>query len=329
MLVDQSPRLSNVGRGLWVTRRSLRGVPYACWERTLPRIPDQLLHAVVYFYPSLEDAQNGEAVGGTGFFVDLRSPVSGQAFRYVITNRHVVHGGGRFLRLNMTAGGTDVLEIPLSSWVDHPDGDDISVAAIQAADPGWMITALEWSDLAITQPRMDELNMGVGDEVFMLGRFISHSGVQQNQPLARFGNIAMMPGDRVLDGRGLRVEAFLVEMRSLAGFSGSPVFVYIAPGSYRGDAGMMPFYSENIGLMGIDTGHKYLTSSVIDETTGEPVDDNWKVQQNTGIAVVAPVWNIREVLDEEELASQRKEADRVWLKQYGSEQAASDGSGLG
>jgi hypothetical protein len=329
MLVDQSPRLSNVGRGLWVTRRSLRGVPYACWERTLPRIPDQLLHSVVYFYPSAEAAQNGEPVGGTGFFVDLRSPVSGQAFRYVITNRHVVRKGGTFLRLNMITGGTDVLEIPPSSWVDHPDGDDISVAVIEATDPSWTITALEWSDLAITQPRMDELNMGVGDEVFMLGRFIAHGGVEQNQPLARFGNIAMMPGDRVLDANWLRVEAFLVEMRSLAGFSGSPVFVYMGPGTYRGDGRMMPFYSETIGLMGIDTGHKCLTSPVIDKTTREPVDDNWIVEHNTGISIVAPVWKIREVLDEDELASLRKEADRLWLEQHSSEQAAPDVSGSG
>ena len=56
---------------------------------------------------------------------------------------------------------------------------------------------------------MNDLNMGVGDEVFMLGRFISHSGIQKNQPLARFGNIALMPDERILDGRKLRIEAYL------------------------------------------------------------------------------------------------------------------------
>jgi hypothetical protein len=58
----------------------------------------------------------------------------------------------------------------------------------------------------------------------------------------------MMPGAQVEDGRGLRVEAFLTEMRSLPGFSGSPVFVYIGSGSDRGNGTMMPFYSQNIGV---------------------------------------------------------------------------------
>src|SRR5438445_660680 len=90
----------------------------------------------------------------------------------------------------------------------------------------------------------------VGGTGFLLGWFISHSSKQTNQPLARFGNIAMMPGEKVVDGRGLRVEAYLVEMRSLSGYSGSPVFVYLAPGSYRGEGkGMMPFYQEAIGMI--------------------------------------------------------------------------------
>jgi hypothetical protein len=293
----------------------------------LPRIPDQLLHSVVYFYLTARDAENASRSGGTGFFVDVRSQVTKQPFRYVITNRHVAHNCG-FLRLNTADGGTDVLEIPSTAWVDHPDGDDISAAAVAAPDPNWAATALEWDSFVgsrqFSEARMKELNVGVGDDVFMLGRFIAHGGRQQNQPLARFGNIAMMPGEPVLDGRGLHVEAFLVEMRSLAGFSGSPVFVYIGPGTYRGDGRMMPFYSENIGLIGIDTGHKILTSPVIDETTKKPVDPPCTVVQNSGVAIVAPVWKIRDVLDEEEFVEQRKEADREWLERHGAEEASSD-----
>jgi hypothetical protein len=143
----------------------------------------------------------------------------------------------------------------------------------------------------------DDRAKHVGDEVFMLGRFISHSGIKRNQPLARFGNIAMMPGELVEDGRGMRVEAFLVEMRSLSGFSGSPVFVYMGPGTYRGDAKMMPFYSETIGLMGIDTGHTEICAPVLQ--TGSRSETGLRASLNTGIAVIAPIWKIREVLDEE------------------------------
>jgi hypothetical protein len=84
-------------------------------------------------------------------------------------------------------------------------------------EPDWEIIGSSWLEVAPTPARMDQLNIGVGDEVFMIGRFISHQGLNRSQPLARFGNIAMMPGERVRDGRGFDVEAFLVEMRSLSG----------------------------------------------------------------------------------------------------------------
>jgi hypothetical protein len=150
---------------------------------------------------------------------------------------------------------------------------------------------------------MTELNVGVGDEVFMLGRFISQDGTQLQAPLARFGNVAMMPGPLVEDGRRLKVEAFLVEMRSLSGFSGSPVFIYIGSGTYRGNGTMMPFYSETIGLIGIDTGHKTTVAKVY----GGPAENQTelKVRLNTGVAVVAPVWKIEELLSSVALRNQQ------------------------
>jgi hypothetical protein len=158
---------------------------------------------------------------------------------------------------------------------------------------------------------MVALNFGVGDDVVMTGRFIGHDGRERNQPLARFGNVAMMPGELVEDARGLRVEAFLVEMRSLPGFSGSPVFVHIGPGADRLDAGMTPFYSRAIGLIGIDTGHKQVRDKVYLRGPGNKIaNEEWEVRQNSGVAIIAPVWRIEELLDQEGLVKQRKEAER-------------------
>jgi hypothetical protein len=149
--------------------------------------------------------------------------------------------------------------------------------------------------------------VGVGDDIVMLGRFSGHSGRDFNRPLARFGNIAMMDDEPVKDGRGFLVSAYLVEMRSLPGFSGSPVFLCLGAGSYRGvygaekQAKMMPFYSETIGLLGIDTGHKPITNAVLDGATGKPVEPREDVQQNSGVAIVTPYYKIREVLECDEL----------------------------
>lgn len=259
----------------------------------MPRIPDELQRAVVYLYPDAEAARSGQTVGGTGFFVQRQRMQASKPLQYLVTNIHVAQGKNRTLRINNLSGGVDLYEVKGSEWVNHPNGDDIAAAAL-TIQPHWATSALDWSALAITQARMVELNMGVGDEVFMLGRFVSHETVLLNQPLARFGNVAMMPGVPVKDERGIEVEAFLVEMRSLSGFSGSPVFVYMGPGTYRGNGTMMPFYSETIGLMGIDTGHKATLAKV--RKKNDKANTDMEVPLNTGISIVAPVWKIKEVL---------------------------------
>lgn len=260
----------------------------------MPRIPDELQSSIVFIYPNIIAAQDGRSAGGTGFFVEREDAKTGLKTQYLITNTHVAQFENRAIKFCSTNGTCYFHEIKADEWVGHPNGDDIS-AVVFPLLKDWNVTPLDLSALGVTQPRMAELNMGVGDEVFMLGRFISHSSMQLNQPLARFGNVAMMPGQTVKDGRGLDVEAFLVEMRSLSGFSGSPVFVYMGPGTYRGNGSMMPFYSETIGLMGIDTGHKVTHAKI--ESSSDELHNKLSVPLNTGISIVAPMWSIDELLD--------------------------------
>jgi hypothetical protein len=274
----------------------------------MPRVPDELLRSVVYLFQDEEHAREGRGAGGTGFLVDYLDDQIGSRHCYVVSNVHVVMNGCTTLRVNKNNGLVATFAIPETAWVTHPDGDDVVVAPIDfEIPPGWDVGALQWENFYPTAERIEELNVGIGDDVVMLGRFVGHTGRQQNQPLARFGSIAMMLGERVKDGRGLLVDAYLVEMRSLPGFSGSPVFIYIGPGSYRGNDTMMPFYSETIGLLGIDTGHKPLTNPVIDQASGKPVEPAQVVQQNSGVAIVAPFSKIQELLDEE-LEKQRRTA---------------------
>ena len=261
----------------------------------VPRIPDQLQRSIVFIYSSLEAAKTGAKAGGTGFLVS-KTIASGSRRTYLVTNAHVAQSADRVARLTGADGTSEFVPIASSEWVNHRDGDDIAACDVSTTRHP-KVDALCWADFAVSLPRMAELNVGVGDDVFMLGRFISHGGIQQNQALARFGNIAMMPGEAVLDGRELRVEAFLVEMRSLSGFSGSPVFLYIGPGSYRGNGTMMPLYSETIGLMGIDTGHKAFTAPVRSRDAGLE-EQQYEVEMNTGVAIVSPAWKIAELLDD-------------------------------
>jgi hypothetical protein len=295
-----------------VERRTSRGRRYATYERIMPRIPDQLLNSVVYLFQDEAHALSGEGAGGTGFLIDYLDEQA-ELSSYVVSNLHVVGSGCTTVRINTKDGGVEPLEIPRKDWADHPDGDDVSVAPIYLEEPSeWAVEPLSWENFCPTPERLEELNAGLGDEVLMLGRFSGHSGRQQNQPLARFGNLAMMDEEKIRDGRGMLVDAYLVEMRSLPGFSGSPVFLCIGGGSYRGlgpdnRPRMMPFNTETIGLLGIDTGHKNVVTPVRDKT-GKEVTPARVIQQNSGVAIVAPYYKIKDVLEGDDLVKQREQA---------------------
>lgn len=266
----------------------------------MPRVPDQLLECVVYLYPSEEAARHGERRGGTGFVVRRGDR------HFLISNQHVTGPGNRFARVNVQGGGVDVLEVSDTEFVTHGRGEDIS-ACVLPVEASWSLVPLDWDTFygshQAFEDRMRELNVGIGDETIMVGRFVAHDGRATNKPLARFGRIAMIPGgERVMDARGIKTDAYLVEMVSLPGFSGSPVFIYIPPASFRQTTPrtMMPFFEPTVGLLGIDVGHKQVTGKVYD-AEGEVVEE-YEVRHNSGVAIVVPTVKIEELLDQPELA---------------------------
>ena len=94
-----------------------------------------------------------------------------------------------------------------------------------------------------------DLNIGPGDDVFMIGRFINRDGGQENTPSVRFGNISMMAL------RGHNAPQFIsVEMRSMGGYSGSPAIVYIPPFALRPEKSSIGPESYFF-LLGVDRGH--------------------------------------------------------------------------
>ena len=74
---------------------------------------------------------------------------------------------------------------------------------------------------------------------------------------------------------------------------------------------MVPFYENPIALLGIDTGHKRVSNPVMDEATGEPSQPRQLVKQNSGVAIVAPYYKIRELIEGDALMGQRKERSKA------------------
>ena len=266
----------------------VRGQPFYVWKRPVPRIADLILDCVVYIYPSVDHAQAGEEWGGTGFLVGWQSEAHKElAYLYCVTNKHVVvEMASPVVRLNTTDGGYDLIELNPEDWVYHRDGDDLAACPFGFENPTYYKYSMLHPALFITEEVIERHNIGVGDEVYMVGRFVNHQGQQQNTPVVRFGNISMAKPQPIRNEWGLLQESFLIETRSLGGFSGSPVFVYSTPFSYY-----PALYGERehgTWLLGVNWGHMRNYEKVLKDPDDPlehkpvPVNQEWKVPSNTG-----------------------------------------------
>ena len=216
-------------QGKWVVRKSARGYDYRVWRRgSMPRIHNQFLECSVYLYPSKEAAEKGERAGGSGFLISIKAAVEGWTHIYAVTNSHVIReGNSPVIRLNTQSGETDVLEYEQDAWIHHPDGDDIAVCPLDFPAAQFVVRFIDRDKVFVTPNRIRFFDIDIGDGTFMVGRFSNHEGKQRNTPSVRFGNIAMMPDEPIKHPRGHMQESFLIESRSIGGYSGSPVFVHI------------------------------------------------------------------------------------------------------
>ncbi len=313
--------------GGYELRYSKLGHPFYVWKKCVPRISDQILECVVYLYPSAEHAEAGEAAGGTGFLLREPSKVhEGWSFTYVVTNDHVVRGGATVARFNTGSGATDILPLGEEHWVHHQDGDDLAVCPVTLGPPGYLKYMAAPSSGLLTQENVEESQIGPGDDVYTVGRFVSHEGRQRNTPMTRFGRISMMPGEPIYNPeRGISQESFLVEMHSLSGMSGSPVFVnrhpYPAIVPKGGDRyEPTPF----TWILGVDWGHFKVYELVKEKNKRDNVPEGWVVEANSGHMMVVPAWKLRELLDQEELVMQREKAEHDLTKQQEASHVALD-----
>ena len=254
----------------------------------MPRIQDEYLATAIYLYRERHDAEQNSHLGGSGFFVGYVDMHNTIIHVYAVTNAHVIRDGFTVIRINRRFGSYDILELPTTAWLKHPDGDDLAICST-VLTPQYDFKFVA-SNGCVDKDKASQFNIGVGDEVFMVGRFTGHPGEKKNLPIARFGNIAMMPSEDLLNGLGKKRPHYLIEVRSVSGFSGSPVFVYDFPGSVaRGMRGTtMPDL-----LLGIDCGHlpeqeKYISA---------------------GVAAVVPAWCLLELLEHPEMKRQREERE--------------------
>lgn len=303
----------------WVTLESVEGHPYMTWEWCrMPRISDEYVNCAVYLYPTVAMAKGGETFGGSGFILKMMTRFDpSKRHYYVVTNSHVIQQGHTVIRINRKDGSVATIPTEQSLWA-HSEKADLAVFPIALNDSYniWSVNDQRF----LTKFKKGTKGCGVGDDTFIVGRFINHEGKQKNRPTVRFGTIAMMPDPEegiYNNNMSQHQESYLVETHTICGYSGSPVFFYIPAFSKRPkeDAAKNPLAWRGPWLLGVDWGHIINHEPVLKPGKSGALEKTDMVAEvTTGMMCVTPAWYLGELLKEPHLMEEREKIEKQWEK---------------
>jgi hypothetical protein len=264
------------------------------------------------------DPSNGFVPEGTGFiclarYEDMSSPV-------VVTAAHVFNAIPRnqlAIRVNRKSGGAESLKIKEDCQVIGFKNLAIDLVAFPAAlDPtvydvaGTPLDREQWK----TEFQKTGTEPAPGDEIAIVGLYTSHYGRLRNIPVLRIGHIAAPFEEEVATHRGY-VKALLIEVHSIAGLSGSPVF-WQAP-TARVTNGNVQVVNPSQIIMGVLIGYhttktrgeeievsRLQTIEIINaesERPNEKEDLKWADENKTGFGVVLPMHFIFSAFESEQM----------------------------
>jgi hypothetical protein len=161
---------------------------------------------------------------------------------------------------------------------------------------------------------------GPGEEVVMLGRFLGYDGTEENKPAARFGNLAMAPTVPIKHPWGFKQHSFLIECRSVSGYSGSPIFIYrvqstisaglVAIGADRGKESLPRF-------LGIDWGNLDRVGHNEYAIDWAEADADASYPRRSGMLAAVPAWRLAELLDSEDVQNVKRKEEAEAKKASG------------
>ena len=203
---------------------------------------------------------------GTGFCTGTR--YRDHAFFNFVTADHVVDlvsGDTIYIRMNTKSGEAGVpIAIPKAAKFPGIDRRlDLAIFPVPSLHEGYDADYV-FLDRGKYNSTLEEVwRPHLGDEVATIGLYTSHYGHTKNIPVVRVGHIAMLPDEPVMSTRGY-LQAYLVEVRSILGLSGSPVCITIPPMRVK-DGGIQLLDSEQGALcIGMMLGY-HLSASSEDE----------------------------------------------------------------
>jgi hypothetical protein len=292
---------------------------FAALEEAM-RVDDQVRKTVVYIG---YEAAGGFIPYGTGFLCG--TTLEDVCFNFVATAAHVFHripGDSIYIRANRNEGGSSVVQINKSRAIFHekPEVDlvivnfhfssdifdvmhiDVSRDSLQSFGSGWQ--------------------HGIGDEVCVSGLYTSHFGRIRNIPVIRIGHIASMPEEPVQTNLGY-VDGYIIELHSIAGLSGSPVFVSPFPFWWNEDRSAHQVRNNNIPIpFGMLLGHHVIESKedeipISEYQSSGSEEPSVLSARNTGFGVVIPLQRITEILERDDIVRVLRQVAEQYRKKSG------------
>jgi hypothetical protein len=267
------------------------------------RVPENIRKCVAFV--GYKDQRDDSFVPvGSAFYVGRDNGGTTASPVYAVTAKHVIDGLARrgvrnsFIRLNLRDGlaaSLRFVDVPINSWYAHPTDASIDVVIFEMSFPSEVDQLVFPMSLIMTDERMNEHEVSLGDEVFVAGLFRHRVGHGRNIPIIRTGNIASIEGEKISVSAFGDMDAYLIEARSIGGLSGSPVFANL--GFVRSIGGVVKFVNHRdpiYFLLGLVHGHY--------DSLAESADAGGQLNEkiNTGIAIVTPYYNLLKVIREYE-----------------------------
>ncbi len=256
------------------------------------QIPDVVMKCVVFVGYQMADGRKRYA--GTAVFLARPADFEGRYFTYLATAAHVIRGiknkgvNQVLIRVNQKHNGAVWFSTKLEDW-KIPDDSTVDVAVISQGISDTEFEHLAWpTPGALTTFMLEANRVGVGDDVFVIGLFSPHTGKRNNIPIARVGNIAALPREKVSTKIG-DIDAYLIECRSIGGLSGSPVFIHMG-----GDTRIRGQFSKPLVqyfLLGMMHGHFDISADTQEDIAGSD-------SVNMGIGIVVPIDHVLNFMED-------------------------------
>jgi hypothetical protein len=266
------------------------------------------------FGPSQKPIELNLALG-TSFFVLYPDDRGGPdfAFVYLVTAKHVLKDtDGSYLkeisaRMNLNHSSTTqdfdfIQHIPVTDatgtliWFHDPD-DAVDIAALPLLPDQnkFSFKAIPINSF-VDDAVLKREHVAEGDLLFFVGLMAQYYGEAKNFPVVRRGALAMMTDEKIETPTG-RQRAFIAELTSWPGNSGSPVFLNLS-----GLRGNTISVGNNLNFLGV------LSGSFVNKLKGTVLESQTAVlgnEMNTGISFIIPAERVKAVLESAAAQSHR------------------------